>query len=174
VLGSVWLHRATTTAVPVVAAARTIERGTVIERADLVVVRIEKDVALRTIPASKLDSLVGQRALLDVGAGSLLTPAGVGKHSVPRAGHLLVSVPVDSTMVPTGLVAGDRVQFVSSGNRQAEPRDPVPAVVVSVRSASTGSPKVIVEVTVAQRSAATLAEVAGSGDVMVFLESRDR
>lgn len=178
VLGSVYLYNSSTTAVPVVAANRTIERGQAIERDDLVVIRVEKDPALQTVPGRDLDSLVGQRVLYDVAEGSILTPKSVGEKNQPGQGMSLVAVPVSATMVPAGLMAGDRVQFVPVGSGQpgaGQPgaAEPVSAEVVEVRTESSGSAKVVVEATVSEGSAAALASMAGN-DVAVVLESRDR
>lgn len=173
VLGSVWLYRTTTTAVPVVAAARTIDRGTEIKREDLVVVRVEKDVALHTVSGDDVDSLVGQRALLDVAEGSLVAPGAVGKNIEPGRNVSRIAVPVNPAMVPTGLVAGDAVRFVLVDTGNTGPSEPVSATVVEVRSASSSSAKVVVEVTVPESSAAALASLVGN-DVAVILDSRER
>ncbi|MCL2091796.1 MAG: SAF domain-containing protein [Micrococcales bacterium] len=175
ILGSVWFYQSATKAVPVVAAARNIERGAVLERDDLVVVRVEKDPLLSTVPGDGLDSLLGQRALFDVAEGSILTPKTVGEKSEPGEGRSLVAVPVSASMVPTGLVAGDDVRFVPVGSGSSDAGEPVAAKVVEVRagSSSSGSAKVVVEVTVPEGSAVALASMSGK-DVAVVLESRDR
>ncbi len=174
VLGSVWLYQSTTTAVSVVAASHTIERGQKIDRNDLVVVHVEKDPALRTVSGDDLDSLVGQRALFDVAEGSLLTPQAVGETSLPGRGMSVIAVPVGPALVPTGLMAGDDVRFVPVGSGgQSGASEPVAAQVVEVRPASSDSSKVVVEVTVPDGSAAALAALVGN-DVAVILDSRDR
>lgn len=170
VLGSVWLHQMTTSTVRVVAAAHQINRGTVIERGDLMAVEVEKDVALRTVSADKMESLYGQRAALDVAEGSLLTPGSLGEQNLPGQGNAVVSVPVDPTMVPSGLMAGDHVRFVPVGSNTGEP---VGATVVGVRTGSSSSDKTVVEVVLPTDAAPALAAMAGK-DTAVILDSRDR
>ena len=51
----------------------SVQRGEVITREDLVTVRVGVDPALKPIPAAQLDSIVGQRAALDLAAGGLVT-----------------------------------------------------------------------------------------------------
>lgn len=173
VLGSVWLYRTTTTAVPVVAAARNIDRGAEIKREDLIVVRVEKDVALRTISGDDVGSLVGQRALLDVAEGSLVAPGAVGKKIEPGRNVSQIAVPVNPAMVPTGLVAGDVVRFVPVDSGQSGASEPVSATVVAVRLASSNSAKDVLEVSVPEGAAASLAALVGD-DVAVILDSRER
>ncbi len=78
-------------------------------------VRIDKDLALRTVPGAGLDSLVGQRASLDVAAGSLITAESVTAENIPSEGHSLVGVAVSTGMLPgVELVSGDEVQVVTT------------------------------------------------------------
>ena len=180
-LGNVWLLSAATNAQEVVAARSTIERGSLIERDDLMVVRIELDPSLSTVPGDDLAGLVGQRAALDVAVGSLLTVDAVSAEMVPPAGRSLVGIGVDMSRVPgTALLAGDVVRVVSTpdvtgltaetGQRAFE------AVVVGIEQGTdaTGISQAILTLQVPTADAAGLAAMAATGNVAVVLDSRER
>lgn len=182
-LGNVWLHQATTNAQQVVAARTTIERGTVITREVLMTVQIGGDPALRTVPGSQLESLVGKRASVDVAAGSLLTGGAVTETDVPGQGYSLVGVGVAPAMMPgTRLVAGDRLRIVATSAQQGEVTAAavpvsVSAVVVSTATGidTTGQGgQTIITVQVPTGDAVQLAAMTATGKVAVVLDSRDR
>ena len=179
-LGVAWLVQASTTAVPVVAARSTIERGTLISAGDLMVVRIATDPSLRTVPGSQLSGLVGKRAALDVAAGSLLTSESVSAANTPGAGFSLVGVGVADSMMPgTSLLAGDRVRVVATADGQAAATGgptSIGAQVVGTRTGTnaSGQSQTIITVSVPASDAAALAAIAASGKVAVVLDSRDR
>lgn len=180
-LGNVWLLSATTNAQEVVAARSTIERGSVIERDDLMVVRIELDPSLSTVPGDGLAGLIGQRAALDVAAGSLLTSGTVSAEVVPPAGQSLVGIGVDTSRMPgTALLAGDQVRVVSTpdvtGLTTAAAQQAVEAVVVGIEEGTdaTGIAQAILTLQVPAADAAGLAAMAATGNVAVVLDSRER
>lgn len=182
-LGNVWLHQATTNAQQVVAARTTIERGAVVTREELMTVEIGGDPALRTVPGSQLESLVGKRAAVDVAAGSLLTGGSVTETNVPGKGYSLVGVGVAPAMMPgTRLAAGDRLRIVATS---AQPGDTtatgapvsVSAVVVGTAAGTdtTGAgAQTIITVQVPAGDAVQLAAMTATGKVAVVLDSRDR
>lgn len=181
VLGNVWLWSSSTTAQEVVAARTTIERGSVIDAEDLMTVRVELDPALHTVAGADLTSLVGQRAALDVAAGSLLTAEAVTATTVPAQGYSLVGVGVAAARMPgTALVAGDQVRVVATpavtGGVATSTPDSVSAVVVStqVGTDATGQGQTVITVQVPTGDAAALAALAATGDVAVVLDSRER
>lgn len=181
-LGNVWLHQATTNAVQVVAARTTIERGSVITREALMTVQIGGDPALRTVPGSQLENLVGQRAAVDVAAGSLLTSGSATDTNLPGQGYSLVGVGVTPAMMPgTRLVAGDRVRLVTTsaqpGDATSAPPVAVSAVVVNTSAGTdtTGQgAQTIITVQVPTGDAVQLAAMTATGKVAVVLDSRDR
>ena len=83
-----WAYTSTSTAHEVVAVRASVQRGEVITREDLVTVRVGVDPALKPIPAAQLDSIVGQRAALDLAAGGLVTADQVAPAVLPAAGHV--------------------------------------------------------------------------------------
>jgi hypothetical protein len=182
-LGNVWLLASTTTAREVVAARTTIERGSVIAREDLMTVRIELDPSLHTVPGGDLTGLVGQRAALDVAAGSLLTAESVTEAAVPPGGYSLVGVGVAQARMPgVALVAGDQVRVVATPelatgtDAHAAPVS-VGAVVVAAQpgtDATGAGAQTIVTLQVPAADAASLAALAATGKVAVVLDSRER
>jgi hypothetical protein len=182
-LGNVWLLASTTTAQEVVAARSTIERGTLIAREDLMTVRIELDPSLRTVPGGDLAGLVGQRAALDVAAGSLLTVESVTKSTVPPDGYSLVGIGVAQARMPgVSLVAGDQVRVVATpalatGTHADVTPASVGAVVVGTQAgtdATGAGSQTILTVQVPTADAASLAAMAATGNVAVVLDSRER
>ena len=183
VLGNVWLLASTTSAQEVVAARSTIERGSVIAREDLMTVRIELDPSLHTVPGGDLAELVGQRAALDVAAGSLVTTEAVAETTVPADGYSLVGIGVAQARMPgVTLVAGDEVRVVATPqlatgtDTDATPMS-VSAVVVGTQAGTdlTGAgAQTIVTVQVPTADAAALAAMAATGNVVLVLDSRER
>lgn len=182
-LGNVWLHEVTSNAIEVVAARSTIERGSLISRAELMTVQISADPALRTVAATDLQSLVGKRAAVDVAAGSLVTGESVTDQEIPAQGHSLVGVGVTAAMMPGArLVAGDRVRIVATAGQQGtsgtqtEPVS-IAAVVVSTASGSDvngAGLQTVITVDVPSQDAPQLASMASTGQVAVVLDSRER
>ncbi len=182
-LGNVWLLASTTTAQEVVAARTTIERGSVITREDLMAVRIEIDPSLHTVPGDDLSGLVGQRAALDVAAGSLVTTESVTATTIPPDGYSLVGIGVAQARMPgVSLVAGDEVRVVATPQLATEAgADATPvsvaAVVVGTQpgtDATGGGAQTIVTVQVPTADAASLAALAATGNVALVLDSRER
>lgn len=182
-LGNVWLLASTTTAQEVVAARTTIERGSVITREDLMTARVERDPSLHTVPGADLNGLIGQRAALDVAAGSLVTPESVTGTTVPPDGYSLVGIGVAQARMPgVTLVAGDEVRVVATpqlatgAGADATPVS-VAAVVVGTQSgtdATGAGSQTIVTVQVPSADAALLAALAATANVAVVLDSRAR
>ncbi len=174
-LVGLWLWSASSTGADVVTVRVAVERGAVVTAADLATVRVGVDPALRTVPASQMAGLVGQRALTDLAAGSLLTPDQVGPLVVPAAGESLVGVPIAAGLMPTeGLQAGDQVRLVQTPGQGGDVSgDPVmiPARVVSV---TPGDTQTVVNVVVSSDRAGELAARAGTGKVALVVDSRAR
>ena len=182
-LGNVWLLASTTTAQEVVAARSTIERGSVIAREDLITVRIELDPSLHTVPGGDLAGLVGQRAALDVAAGSLVTTESVTTSTVPLDGNSLVGIGVAQARMPgVALVAGDRVRVVAApaqltGTTTNAAPVSVGALVVGTQpgtDATGAGAQTIVTVQVPTADSAALAAMAATGNVVLVLDSRER
>lgn len=88
----------------VVALAATVYRGEVVERGDLTTVRLRAGSLPDTVPAADLDLLVGQRAVYDLPAGSVLSAGSVAATSVPADGRAAVGIKLASGRSPEALL----------------------------------------------------------------------
>jgi hypothetical protein len=173
-----WAWTATTNTEEVLVARQTIERGALIQSGDLARVRVSVDPALHPVPASQFDDLVGQRAVLDVAAGAMLTPDSFTEAVVPAGDNSIVGVALTPAQVPgLDLAPGDHVRVVVTPAQGSGPPAGVPPVseaeVAAVHvSAETG--QLIVDLLVPHADAAVLAARAATGNVALVLDSRDR
>ncbi|MBL7521841.1 flagellar biosynthesis protein FlgA [Frankia sp. CNm7] len=112
--GALWLGSGGQQTVDAVALARPVARGQVVTAGDLAQVRVATDggaVRLATAAIAR-DTLVGRQALVDLPAGTLLTPELVGSVAGP-AGTLTLGVAVDPAGLPSSaLRPGERVDVV--------------------------------------------------------------
>lgn len=177
-LGAAYLAQVVGQTVPVVAVARDVAAGDVIERADLTIANLSSDPALSPIPAADLAGLVGQRAAAALTAGSLLTEAAVTDQVLPAAGQSLVGVALTTAQMPAEpLRAGDRVRIVDTPVSQGEPPATTPASINGQVVSVTGpdsSGLIVVNVTVPTGRAADLAARVATGRVALVLDSRAR
>lgn len=163
----------------VLAARTTIERGTVITEDQLQSVQVGSDPALNPIPADERASIVGQRALTDIAAGTLVAADSVGEQVVPGSGDSMVGLSLAPNQMPAAeLRPGDRVRIVATpadgGEVGSDPRV-ISATVqqISKRATDDLGGGVVVDVLVNQDDAAELAARAASGRVALILESRE-
>lgn len=173
-----WAFLSVSQARPVVAMRTSVERGAVIERSDLVVARINADPGLDPVPASQAMSLVGQRAAVDLPAGSLVPRGAVTTVVVPAAGSSVVGLGLEPGLLPAGtLQSGDRVRVIGISRQGTGGKDSqaleVAAEVSSVHPSPTSN-TVVVDVIVAESDAARVAARAAAGEVAIVLDSRER
>jgi hypothetical protein len=173
-----WAWTATTTTQEVLVARHGIERGSVIEAADLARVRLSSDPALRPVPASKFEQVVGQRAALDVAEGGMLTPSSFSSAVTPAAGNSVVGVALTPAQAPgLNLQYGDRVRVVVTPAQGDDLPAGVPlfndAEVVGV-TASDETGQIVVDLLVPHADATVLATRVATGDIAIVLDSRDR
>lgn len=116
-----WAWTTTTNTTEVLAARDTIPRGSVIAPEDLERVRINADPALTPLPASSYDDIVGQRAALDIAAGSLLTEESTRSAVLPPEGLSVVGVALTAAQAPgVPLQSGDKVRIVVTPGEGAD------------------------------------------------------
>lgn len=173
-----WAWTSTTNTQEVLAARATIARGAVITSEDIARVRINADPALQPLTASAYDDIVGQRAALDIAAGSLLTAAATVTEPLPADGMSVVGVALTTAQAP-GLTLrnGDRVRVVLTPGEGADAPTGSPpfneAEVVGVRTDKmTG--ELIVDLLVPRTEAAVLAARVATGNVALVLDSGER
>ncbi|WP_237768060.1 SAF domain-containing protein [Serinicoccus sp. CNJ-927] len=173
---AVWAWSAATDNVSVVALRETVPRGSQIGAEDLMVVQVNSDPALRTVPGDQLESFVGQRAGLDLSAGTLLSPDVVVEEVVPGAGQSVVGLALAPGSLPgEPLQVGDRVRVVGTAGQgdPAQVSDPVeiPAEVANFSVSETG--QVILSVVLDETRAGEAATWAAAGRVAVILDSSE-
>lgn len=97
------------------AVAREVQAGSKIEAADLAVVRISADPALRPMTADQLDDVVGKYAAVALFSGALLTEAQLTDVPLGGAGTYLVSIGLPQDRVPAQRVRpGVKVLLVAT------------------------------------------------------------
>ena len=88
----------------VVAAARTVYRGEVLDAEDLTTVRLRGGTLPDTVPAADLDALVGQHAVFDLPAGTVVAGAAVAPTTVPAQGRAAVGLRLATGRAPEALL----------------------------------------------------------------------
>lgn len=176
-LASLWAYDSTANTHDVLAVRHSVARGQVITADDLVAVKIGIDPALNPLPASAADSVVGQRAALDMPAGGVVIASQVTDQPIPSSGNSVVGVSLAPGMVPVDqLRVGDTVRVVTTAGQQADPVTPaaapatVRAQVVGISVDSTNG-NTIINVEVPYAQAPVLAAVAASGKAAVVLDA---
>jgi hypothetical protein len=174
-LTGLWLWTSSSAATEVVAVRSPVERGQLIVPEDLTTVRVTLDPALRTVPASVLESLVGKRAVTDLAAGTLVAPEQVSDAVVPGAGLAVVAVPIAPGLIPSEpLKAGDTVRLVQAPAQGVEVTGAPAEITGTVLNVTPGDTETVVDVLVADNRAGELAARAASGDLALVLASRER
>jgi hypothetical protein len=136
------------------------------------------DPAPNPIPAIQLDTVVGQRAAMDLSAGGLATEGSIAATIVPAQDMSVVGVAVPAALLPgEPLRAGDQVRVVATPGQQGEVSDgeqrSITATVVGIYPDADKS-QTLVSVQVPYEQAAELAARAATGKVAVVLDSRER
>jgi hypothetical protein len=131
--GAVYLASAGQPRIDVVALARPLARGDVVQAGDLATVRVAVDggrVRLAT-PASAVKDIVGKAALVDLPAGTLLSPELVSA-ATPPLGEATVGIrlPVEALPSPA-LRSGEWVRIVRTDPATGEAQEIVGRALVS-------------------------------------------
>ncbi len=177
-LVSLWAYNSASNAQEVVAVRQTVPRGQVIQREDLMSVRIAVDPALHPLPADQAVTIIGKRAALDLAAGGVVTAEQVSDQVIPPKGASVVGISVTAGMQPADeLKVGDPVRLVTTPGQQGEITagnpEVFPATVVGV-STDQASGNMVVNVQVRYTDAAKVAARAATGKVAIVLDSRER
>jgi hypothetical protein len=173
-LGAVWLASSGTGTVTVVAVAREVRAGQVIEKDDLVSVQVAAGSPLRTVSLDAYRQVVGKRSLVRLLPGSLVNPDAVADRLVPSAGQALVGLSLARAQRPAvQFDAGDRVQILWSPGAQdsaevPSPPSPVLGTVVSTEE-DPDADRVVVNVTVPAASAPKVASWGSAGRATIVL-----
>lgn len=167
----------------VLVVTRDIPVGTKIAKADLGEASVALDPAVQSVKASQASGLVGQRAAVDLRAGSLLTPTQVTDKSLVGPGEQLVGVSLKPSQIPaTRLAPGQKVLVVSTPDLDAaattqetglerKPKTQA-ATVVAVGNSAAGTGNVVVDVAVPVADGPALAARVATGDVALIVDAR--
>ncbi|MFV0428371.1 MAG: SAF domain-containing protein [Arachnia sp.] len=146
----------------VIVMARDVARGSELTRDDVTVMELAADSPAETIPASKIDSLVGQTALTDLPSGAFPAPRHLGKQTIP-AGSSLVGLLLTPGQLPvTTIPVGATVSLVPIDG--AEP-SPTRAVVAAAPRLSDDGFGYVVDVIVDNADAPRIAALAATGQL---------
>lgn len=117
-----WLIGSAGNRTDVLVLAHDVPYGQTIGPEDLTVTAVAVDTLVDTVPADRLDTLVGQVAAVDLLAGSLLAPGEITVDTPPGPGEVLVPLPVPADRIPAGgLRAGDRLLVVDAPSAGSDP-----------------------------------------------------
>lgn len=98
---------------PVLAVARAVPAGQVVQADDVTVVQVSADPGLRPMAAGRRNEVIGQTAATDLAPGTLLTEAQLGEESLLGEGEVIVGVALGAGQLPSGLLQrGDSVIVV--------------------------------------------------------------
>ena len=174
-LAAVLWHLNATSKVPALAAATTIERGEMIEATDLRVVYVASDDPLALMSSGESNAVVGRVALVDLAAGTLLTPAVVADAAALQEGDGVVGLALDPGPYPAiGLAPGDRVDVVQSEAIAPDTED-TPGTRVIARGATVfavedlSSDRKLVSILTTAQDAEVVAAAAGSGGLRLVM-----
>ena len=172
-LGGAWLASRGVAPQTVVVAASPLQAGQPIQGGDLATTQLTGGQGLSTIPGSRLESLVGEYPVVDIPAGSLLSPAQLVDEVTPGPGRSILGVGVTAAQMPAiGLAGGDRVRLVTTHSTQGgdvEPGQSWRATVVAVGPVSDNGSRTV-DVSVDSSDAVAAASAAGGGAVAIVLD----
>jgi len=162
----------------VLAMARTVEVGQVVDLGDLRTVHVSADPGVRTVPVAQRSQIVGRPAAVRLLAGTMLSAAQVGDATGLPKGMALVGAVLKPGQYPLGLAPGDAVTIVVTGSSGSTTRadqsqsGPPTATVVAVAPApdATGSTAASLQVPVS--SAPAVAEAGAAGQLSLVVIGR--
>ncbi|GGB21763.1 flagellar protein FlgA [Flexivirga endophytica] len=162
----------------VIALRTIVHRGDVIQRNDLMTVRLRADSGVTPVSGNDISQVVGKRAAYDMAAGGLLTWSAVTSTLVPASGQSVVGVGVTPGQLPAiALQPGDNIRVITTpggqgGSTAATTRASTTATVVDVQAGGSAGQQVV-DVAVPDSQAAELAVQASTGKVAIVLDSRE-
>ncbi len=161
----------------VVAMAKTVHRGAVIQATDLTTTAVSGATKVSTVPAEALASLIGQRAGYDLVEGSLVPAAAVQGQAMPATGRALVGLKLGQGRAPVGLLPASaplRLVALPAGD-QSSGQGVAPAQayfgrVVDTTDGADGT-SVLLNVDVAAADAPVIAQLAAQDRIAVLRDA---
>ncbi|WP_316670649.1 SAF domain-containing protein [uncultured Propionibacterium sp.] len=169
-LGCALAWQQTTHAHQVVVAVHALARGEHVDAGDLTTTSIGAAVGISTVPAERLDALIGRTALVDLPAGSLVAAESIGDPRIAD-GTSVIGLHLPAGRAPSTLAPGASVIIATAPAPDDEPdaefaREQAPGTVVgSPVQASDGSWSL--DVQVSADIALHLASLASVGRLVV-------
>jgi hypothetical protein len=156
---------------PVLALRDDVAAGQVIEADDLAVVRVSADGGVTLVSSSARDDVVGRPAAVNLVAGTLLVPDVVGTPSGLDAGTASIAIPVDTTLLPHELEAGDHVRIyrtAAAGQAEVAPPQTIgTGVVLAVQDEEEAASDVRVSVTVDESAVPAIASAVQADQIYI-------
>lgn len=177
-----WVLTALSGSQAYIAVRQDVQRGEVIEADDLVRTQLSKDAAVTPLRWDQQRLVVGQRAAVDMAAGSVVTKRSVSPGLIPGAGDSVVGLALDPGQVQASeLKAGDPVRVVlltdsteaTGATGQQSAAETTPGSIAAITTSADGTAR-LVDVIVSNDSAATVAQFAARRQVSLVLDSREQ
>ncbi|WP_439381577.1 SAF domain-containing protein [Amycolatopsis lexingtonensis] len=147
--GALWWTASAQGRVPVLAVARPLSVGHVLERTDVREVEISAADTIATVTADQATAVLGRPMATSLGPGALLTPGSVGPAAVPGTGHAIVAVALKPGQFPLEISAGSptlvvvTAQLSTGSSSPPEPGQTWPATVTGLVKAESDETTVI-------------------------------
>jgi len=152
-----------------------VARGEEITAEDLTTIEVAGGQDLDAFTASQSQSVVGQIALVDIPAGSIVTSGNVGEAIAIENGESIVGVALNTSQLPSyPLAAGDVVRIVETPVSQGEPPATTPATfeaVVFTTRFDEATSQTIVDLIVPESRAADIAARAATGRIALIVDA---
>lgn len=179
VLGGAALFRHVNHQYPVLVVTTAVPAGTVVTAADIGTTMVAAGPGLQVIPARQERQVLGLVAATSLRPGTLLASSDLTSSLPPRAGQVLVPLPLKPSELPaSGLAAGDHLIVVPAPGAQGSSGAPVPAgrsIAGTVEAVSRGPGQdglQVVDLLVPAASGPALAREAAAGGIALVVTSR--
>ena len=174
-LAAAYIYTSTGRTMEVYTAVNAISRGDVIEASNLSTVEIPDNQEIPSFGITEVDDMLGQTAVVDIPAGTLISPNNIAADAGLAQGQSIVGISFTPNQLPPyPLVSGDPVRIVDTPVTQGDPPAGVPesiaATVVAVRFDDV-SGNTVVAVSVGEYAAPGLAARAATGRVALVLDA---
>jgi len=163
----------------VLVVAQAVSIGSTVDASAVTTAKITSDPALKPIPGSDRDSVIGKVALVDLRPGTLFTRDELGTSDGFTAGQMLVALPLKQGQFPArGLSPGQSVLVVATPGSSSDSAAPpagatsspgTKAVVTEVGASNPSTGVTVVDVRVAEDAGVPLAQLASTGNAAVIL-----
>lgn len=152
----------------VIMMAATVYRSETIEASDLAVVQLSGEAVRKSMSATQLDALVGQKAVYDLPEGTIPVPGAIGDVVIPDSGRAVIGIRLSTGRAPAALLTpGSPARLVvlpPASTTDPDTSDKLagktyPATIVDQAPGADGA-SVVINVDVASGQAPTIAMLA--------------